>query len=71
VTVAWDAVSGAESYLIEVGSASGLSNIAILPVAVTTLSVGGAPSGTYFLRVRAVAGGITGAASTEIGLVVP
>ncbi len=59
------------SYLLEAGTAPGLSNIAVLPVASTSFSVGGVPPGVYYLRVRGVNASGVGAPSAELRLVVP
>jgi hypothetical protein len=66
VTLSWSAVSGALSYDIEAGSASGLSDLVVLNV--TSLGfTGSAGPGTYYVRVRArTAGGGTSAASNEV-----
>lgn len=48
------------SYLLEVGSAAGLSNIAVVPVAGQAFLFSGVPPGYYFVRVRAVVGGVAG-----------
>jgi predicted phage tail protein len=56
VTLQWTAPSGNThaGFVIEAGSAPGLSNLAVLPVGnVTTFSTT-APPGTYYVRVRAV-----------------
>jgi hypothetical protein len=60
------------SYTVEAGSASGLSNLAVLPMAnaSTTLAVT-APPGTYFVRVRATNGAGAGAPSNEVTVEVP
>ena len=60
------------SYLVEVGSASGLVDIASIDSGSAVTSIGGSvPPGTYFLRVRARAGGVTGPVSNEVAVVVP
>jgi hypothetical protein len=51
----------ATHYLVEAGTATGLSNIATIPVSVPAFTFAGVPPGTYFLRVRAVsAAGVSG-----------
>ena len=70
VSLVWKAVAAASSYLIEAGSAPGLSNLAVIPVSDASFSVP-APSGDYFVRVKAVTPcGIT-MASNEVEVVVP
>ena len=57
VTLTWTApVFGpVTGYIIEAGSATGLSNIAVANVGnVLTQSFGGVPPGTYYVRIRAV-----------------
>lgn len=58
------------SYLLEVGTAAGLSNIAVVPVAGRVFLFSGVPPGYYFMRVRAVAGGAVGPPSSDVILVV-
>lgn len=72
VVLAWNAVTGAASYVIEAGSASGLSNLVNANLgAVSSLTAINVGRGTYYARVRAVgACGQAGAASSEIVLVV-
>jgi probable HAF family extracellular repeat protein len=73
VTVSWSPPaigSTVTSYVLEAGSATGLANLASVPVAGTVFTAF-APRGTYYLRVRAVNGAGTGTASDEITLVVP
>ena len=53
VSLAWNGVGEASGYLIEAGSATSLANVAVIPVASPSISVP-APSGTYFVRVKAV-----------------
>ena len=52
-------------YIVEVGSAPGASNIAVIPTSVATLSGVGAP-GIYYIRVRGRNGAGLGPASLEI-----
>jgi glucose/arabinose dehydrogenase len=69
-SVSWSAVGGATSYVVEAGSAPGLANLAVIPVA--GLSVSGAvPPGTYHVRVRAVTECGTTPPSSEIVVAVP
>jgi len=59
------------AYVIEAGSAPGLSDLAVILTggAVTSHTVRGVPQGTYFLRVRAQNEAGTGPASDEASLV--
>jgi hypothetical protein len=72
VTLAWIAPPGpVTGYVIEGGSASGLSNLATLPIgALTTMSFPGIPPGTYYVRIRAVNALGRGVASDEVTVVV-
>ncbi len=54
------------SYLVEAGSASGLTNIASLPVGTRSFSYDLVPNGYYFLRVRARVGANVGPPSQEV-----
>ncbi|HXG87428.1 MAG TPA: fibronectin type III domain-containing protein [Vicinamibacterales bacterium] len=66
VTMQWDAAASASSYLIEAGSASGLTNLATVEVGATGIQVN-APPGTYFVRVRARNGsGLSGGSNEQI-----
>jgi glucose/arabinose dehydrogenase len=70
VALAWDVIGEASGYLIEAGSAPGLADLAVIPVGAAAVSVP-APSGTYFVRVKAVTPcGIT-MPSNEVEVVVP
>ena len=74
VTITWaPAASGglASSYVLEVGSAPGLANLATMPVTATAFTTSGVPRGTFYVRVRAVNAVGTGPASAEATLVVP
>ena len=54
VNLAWDAVSGASDYAVEVASDAGFTTIVrTATVAATGTSVSGLPAGTYFWRVTA------------------
>jgi hypothetical protein len=71
VTLNWTAslsVCAATSYLIEAGSASGLSNIASLNTGNTSTSfaASGVGPGAYFVRVRALNGGGTSGPTNEV-----
>ena len=73
VTLRWGAAAGnATSYVIEAGTAVGLTNIGALPTGNldTTWSVA-APAGTYFVRVRAANAFGLSAATNEVTVVVP
>ena len=66
VTLSWTASTGAASYVIEAGSASGLANIAALPVGPNPALTVTAPPGVYFVRLRGLNGCGVGAASNEV-----
>jgi hypothetical protein len=72
VTLSWLAPSGpVTGYIIEGGSATGLSNLAVLPIEpVTTKSFPGIPPGTYYVRIRAVNALGRSVASDEVVIVV-
>ncbi len=73
VTLSWGAAAGnATSYVIEAGTAAGLTNIGALPTGHldTSWSVP-APPGTYFVRVRASNAFGPGLATNEVTVVVP
>lgn len=59
-------------YLLEAGSAPGLTDLAVLPVAAPApgFTVPGVPSGTYYVRVRAFDGATIGAPSNELAVTV-
>ncbi|MGE0813761.1 MAG: hypothetical protein AB7O93_10475 [Vicinamibacterales bacterium] len=76
VTIYWQPPGGGgapTSYLLEAGTAPGLTNITDgiqLPL-VTSFSARAVPSGTYYLRMRAVNASGRGAPTRDIGVVVP
>ena len=74
-TLSWGAplVGTATSYIIEAGTATGLSNIGVVDTGstATTLSVPGVPPGTYYLRVRAVNALGSSPVSNERTLIMP
>jgi titin len=63
--LSWDAVAGATSYLIEVGSTTGAFDLATLETTSATFS-GTASDGRYYVRVRASNDGGEGPASNEL-----
>ena len=75
VTISWAAGpgEGANSYIIEAGSGTGLSDLASFDTGstATTFRTDGVAAGTYFIRVRAVNACGVSAASTEAILIVP
>lgn len=69
VTLRWAAPSTGgtpTAYLIEVGSASGLSNLGVFNVGGITTLTTPVPSGTYYVRIRALNGAGQGSASNQI-----
>ena len=73
VTISWSppaSGSPVTGYVLEAGSAAGLSDIAELRLAGATISAAGIPPGRYFLRVRAVGATGISVASEEFVIVV-
>ena len=73
VTLTWNASQGggAASYVLEAGTAPGMSNAARANVgAVTSLVVHAVPANTYYVRIVAVNGAAVSAPSDEIVVVV-
>jgi hypothetical protein len=68
VTLNWDAASGANDYLLEVGAQAGTSNLLVVPLPGAPVSAV-APAGTYFARVRGRNGCGAGSPSNEITVV--
>ena len=67
VTLTWAATPNATSYIVEAGSAAGLSNIIVIDTGnAATQLVANAPPGTYFVRVRGKSACGTGAASNQV-----
>jgi hypothetical protein len=72
VTLDWTPIPGAIDYQIEAGSAPGLANLAVVRAGGSRpFVVEGTPSGTYYVRVRALNYVGAGAASIERVVVVP
>ena len=67
VTLGWGAAGSASSYLLEVGSAPGLTNLAQSNLGGVLAVSGAVPPGAYYARVRGVNGcGQPGPASNEV-----
>ena len=59
------------SFVLEAGTASGLTNIASLPIGTaTSFTVNGVPAGTYYVRVRSVHASGTSAPTPDIAVTV-
>jgi hypothetical protein len=73
VTLNWSAPVGcaATGYVIQAGSVSGASNLAVINVGPATALSVNAPAGTYFVRVLATNASGGSAASNEVVVVVP
>ena len=73
VTLGWTAAAGnATTYVIEGGTAPGVSNLGVLPTGSLDTAIAGAvPAGTYHFRMRAANAFGSSAPSNEIVLVVP
>ena len=66
IDIAWLAISGAAAYRVEVGNAPGHTNFsATTPHTTIAFDTASMPTASYFVRVRAIAGGVVGAASNE------
>jgi hypothetical protein len=72
VLLTWEAGLRATSYLLEVGSASGASDLLIHDAgsSLTSFSAGNVPVGTYFIRIKSRNTCGTSAASNEIVVIV-
>jgi hypothetical protein len=70
VSVSWGVVAGATGYVVEVGISPGATNAAVFQTSGTSIA-GAAPSGRYYVRIRARNGCGMGPASSEIVIDVP
>lgn len=66
INLNWTATAGATSYVLEAGSATGLSNVFLGDVGTATALSASAPNGSYFIRVRPRNGQVLGQASNEV-----
>lgn len=73
VSLGWNAAAGnATTYVLEGGTAPGLSNLGVLPLGSLDTAIAGAvPAGTYYFRVRGANASGTSATSNEVVVVVP
>jgi enediyne biosynthesis protein E4 len=74
VTLNWQAPASSAAlsgYLLEVGSAPGLTNLAVFSLGTATAVETAAPPGTYYVRIRATNAAGAGSASNEIAVTVP
>lgn len=73
VSLGWTAAGGnATTYVLEGGTAPGLSNLGVLPLGSLDTGIAGAvPAGTYYFRMRAANPFGSGAPSNEVVVVVP
>lgn len=65
-TLQWDAVGGADSYQVEIGTTQGATNVVVTNVGSSTSYNRSLTVGTYYARVKAVTGGTPGSPSNEI-----
>jgi hypothetical protein len=74
VLITWAAPAGCSptNYVIQAGSAPGLSNLANFSTGstATTFAASGVGAGTYYLRVLSASGGVLSGPSTEVAFVV-
>ena len=66
VDLRWNAAAGATSYRLEVGSATGASNLLVTDLGNTLALQAPGPPGTYFARLRALTSGGLSAPSNEV-----
>jgi hypothetical protein len=70
IVLVWAAAAGAEDYVLEVGSAPGLSNLLVTSLGAGTSIAAVGPPGTYYGRIRAKNRCGFGVASNEIVVVI-
>ena len=75
LTLSWSAPAlgaAATAYILEVGSAPGFGDLGSFPTGspATSVSASGLPSGTYYVRVRALNGAGAGLSSNEVAVVI-
>ena len=70
VSLAWQAVVGAATYVIDAGTSAGASDVGSFPIGTATRVSTAAPPGTYFIRVRATGGCGSSPPTNEVMLTV-
>lgn len=71
VSVQWNPSAGATGYILEAGLAPGLSDVARLALAATSVTAPDIPNRIYFLRVRAANAAGLSAPSSDFVVIVP
>ena len=71
VTLTWAPLAGISQYVVEVGTAAGMSNTTVRTVTGTSTQITGLPAATYFTRIRALNACGTGGPSGEATFTIP
>jgi Fibronectin type III domain len=70
VTLRWTSGGASSGFVIEAGSAAGRADLASIPTSATEYVATGVSPGVYFVRVRGSNGGLVGASSNEVSVIV-